>query len=98
MDKCTQAINEQIKIWNVKPYDINNGQCEDFAMAVIKSMGGYSDTLEEVATESFNNTDDLPGHVWIYYGDKYYDAECPEGVSDWRELPIFKKALQESPV
>ena len=94
MQKITETIQKINAIFNAKgitPHAINNGLCEDFAMMVIEQMGGYSSELEEVATESFDGANDLPGHVWIYYQDKFYDAECPQGVKDWRELPIFKR-------
>lgn len=39
--------------------------------------------------------DQLPfgSHVWITDGQKHYDAECPEGVSSFFELPLFKRYL-----
>lgn len=32
-------------------------------------------------------------HVWITDGKKHYDAECPEGVANFFELPIFKRCF-----
>jgi len=32
-------------------------------------------------------------HDWIFYNGKHYDAECPEGVDNFMDLPIFKKRL-----
>lgn len=32
-------------------------------------------------------------HVWITDGEKHYDAECPEGVYNFFELPFFKRYL-----
>jgi len=29
-------------------------------------------------------------HVWLEFGGKYYDAECPEGVENFFELPLFQ--------
>ena len=34
------------------------------------------------------------GHVWIKYKGKYYDAEAPNGVDDWRELPYIQKIFK----
>ena len=28
-------------------------------------------------------------------GGKHYDAETPDGVNDWRELPIFQKFFED---
>lgn len=30
-------------------------------------------------------------HVWIYYKGKHYDAEAPKGVTNWVDLPLFKR-------
>ncbi len=30
-------------------------------------------------------------HVWVTDREKHYDAECPEGVANFFELPIFKR-------
>jgi len=35
------------------------------------------------------------GHVWIYYDNKHYDVECPNGVSNAWELPIFQRNLKK---
>ena len=78
-----------IKEWNISPYDINNGQCEYFSMEVIKRMDGYSDCLTEVCTENFVEFGELAGHCWILYKGKHYDAESPQGVKNWKQLPIF---------
>ena len=92
-NRVTETILNLIKEWGVDPYDINNGRCEEFALEVIKQIPEAID----VQTESFDGEDTkLPGHVWILYQDKHYDAECPEGVSDWKDLPIFKKLNKDS--
>jgi hypothetical protein len=33
------------------------------------------------------------GHVWVKYGNKFYDAETPQGVTDWKQLPYIQKVL-----
>jgi hypothetical protein len=35
-------------------------------------------------------------HVWITDGKLHYDAECPQGVSSFFELPIFKSYIEEA--
>ena len=32
-------------------------------------------------------------HSWIHYKEKHYDAECPEGVTNFFDLPFFKRQL-----
>lgn len=34
-------------------------------------------------------------HYWIMFDDKFFDAECPEGVCSFFELPLFKAMLSE---
>lgn len=32
-------------------------------------------------------------HVWIHYKGMHYDSECSEGVSNFFELPLFKRYI-----
>jgi hypothetical protein len=32
-------------------------------------------------------------HVWIHLGKKFYDAEAPEGVDNFFELPFFQRVI-----
>jgi hypothetical protein len=38
-----------------------------------------------------NNLNDEINHVWIYHNGKHYDAEAPNGVEKWYNLPLIKK-------
>lgn len=38
---------------------------------------------------------DLPFHVWIFHKGKHYDAEKPEGVKNFFNLPIFKRSIEK---
>lgn len=31
------------------------------------------------------------GHVWVRYKGKFYDAETPNGVDDWRDIPFIQR-------
>ena len=33
------------------------------------------------------------GHVWLTSGSRHFDAECPDGVDSFFELPLFKRYL-----
>ena len=89
-----RIIEETIKQWDISPYDINNGECEDFAMEILDKMGGYSEDITKVCTQNFVDFGSLDlGHVWILYKGKHYDAECSNGVKDWKNLPIFKNNI-----
>lgn len=34
------------------------------------------------------------GHVWLKYNNKFYDAETPQGVMDWKKLPYIQKVFK----
>ncbi len=79
--------------WRADPTEINKGHCEEFAMTVIRKLGGCSDALYEMCTQNVDPKEqmDLPYHVWIFCNGRHYDSESPDGVDNWRELPIFTK-------
>lgn len=39
------------------------------------------------------NTVDFGYHVWLTSGGRHYDAECPEGVDSFFDLPLFRRYL-----
>jgi hypothetical protein len=81
----TKLVKEWEKKYNISPYEINNGNCEEFAYQIVEK-------IPEACLNYGDDTDDLFfGHVWIEYQEKYYDAECPKGVNKLEDLPIFKK-------
>jgi len=61
--------------------ECNNGFCDIFAQNLSKYLPGSKImSTEDDRSSTF-------GHVWIEYRGKYYDAETPNGVSSWKELP-----------
>lgn len=84
--RIATVIGVVVQEWGITPREINAGRCDKFALEVIARMGGYSNDL----TDDASSEDEL-GHYWIVYCDKCYDAECPNGVSDYRQLPFFKR-------
>jgi len=72
--------------------NINNGSCENFAMA----MENFIADGEIVGTDNFVEPfgKDWPGgHIWIFDGERHYDSEALEGVLEWRDLPFFKRLV-----
>lgn len=100
-DRIKSAIQELITEWGGHPRSINEGECMEFVNELF-----YRDDLEDVKFERME-TDDLPDryvdheegfktepyHMWITDGKLHYDAECPEGVNSWKQLPFFKRTL-----
>lgn len=39
---------------------------------------------------NLEDVDDELNHTWIYYNGKHYDAEAPNGVRKWYDLPLNK--------
>jgi hypothetical protein len=68
---------------------------------------GYLDAHEvtnecvELGAEDHDHDDDIDYewqcsfcdhfHVWTWVGGRYYDAEVPDGVENWLDLPFFKR-------
>lgn len=65
--------------------ECNNGFCDIFATNLSKYLPGSKIMSTE---DPRNNT---LGHVWIEYKGKYFDAETPNGVDSWKQLPWMKE-------
>ncbi|WAM22404.1 MAG: hypothetical protein OI717_00315 (plasmid) [Candidatus Methanoperedens sp.] len=50
---------------------------------------GDEATLQE--SSQVDGDDILTPHMWVVYKVKCYDAETPDGVDDYLDLPIFKR-------
>jgi hypothetical protein len=61
--------------------------------------GDSSDEWDEDMLSQYNqkpvniDIEKLVYHVFIYDGNKFYDSECVEGVTNFLELPIYKRTL-----
>lgn len=64
-----------------------DGQCNEIADDLIEISGG------ELWETTGEDRPDVPQHAWVKYKGKYYDARDPEGVTDWKQLSLFKLAL-----
>lgn len=73
-------------------WDINNGYCEEFAEAVLTDLpDGYAAWLDELPEFVGIDSHDLPAHYVLVFDNRYYDAECIDGVDNPRDLPIFQR-------
>ncbi len=64
-------------------WDINNGLCEDWGMEVEHLCPGvWGEWLADDDGTDYS-------HYAITNGLLWYDAECPEGVENWHDLPMF---------
>lgn len=85
MKTLTKRIEQLISEWPETPKEINNGLCADFAHILWEE-----DRSLNITNDEEKGADDYT-HTFIESEGRYYDAECPGGVEDWRELPIFSR-------
>ncbi|MBI3416717.1 MAG: hypothetical protein HY043_15605 [Verrucomicrobia bacterium] len=86
--RLPDLIRRLVAAYGLQPCDINNGNCDYFAedfLFASKTLGNLGEFFVTPDDE------DLPRHCWACVSGKHFDAEAPEGVEDWRDLPIFKK-------
>ncbi|KKL51043.1 hypothetical protein LCGC14_2299430 [marine sediment metagenome] len=93
MATMTQIINELVAGWGKPPYDINNGECDDFMMAIYDRFGGILNHygVGDMATTITESDLGYPDHIWTTYQGLHYDAECAGGVPCHLMLPIFTR-------
>jgi hypothetical protein len=99
----TQKYKNQYPTECKTPYDINNGLCDNFASDLVEKTGGamvgvgHSDLLKKTKIDGGKGISwsepDIPGHVWLFWNGKHYDAEAPLGVKNWKDLPVFKSQV-----
>lgn len=73
------------------PWDVSNGQCEAWAERA-------AELLRQRGERAFTAwIDPDVDHCVLVHGGKFYDADCPDGVDSWSELPMFANPQLERP-
>lgn len=76
-------------------WDINCGDCETFAVDVCMRVSGaqavWLDELNAVPLE-----EEWIAHCVVFYKDRYYDAECIDGVDKWEDIPLVKNHRRQA--
>jgi len=94
-----KMIDHFNKDYNCRLELINTGHCAEFADELIEKTGGlvvgndHPHLLKRRKLPGGGmawSQPDMPGHVWIFWKGKHYDAMTRDGVKDWRDLDIFK--------
>lgn len=95
-DRIEEIIQDTISEMDCDPYDINDGRCGEFAKRVAEKLENIGIECERpcedyVIRNCYNKN--YTSHYWVYVPKlgKNYDAECPKGVKNAVELPIFQK-------
>ena len=82
-----QALKLAHKNWSTFTGKVcNTGFCDIYADKLSKLLPGS----KQWSTEERSPSGTL-GHVWIEYKGKFYDAETPDGVTDFKQLPWMKE-------
>src|SRR5207248_5229296 len=92
-----EVILRCIEATGLAPREITDRASGEFALALLATLGAGPAVLEDpncrvLFTEDVVEDDTLPRHAWVFFRGRHYDAECPDGVTDWRDLPVFKRA------
>jgi len=77
MDKTIHSVITES--FGMSPVEINTGRCYNWAWIASKILDAKLCTIRE-----------LYGHAFILKNNKFYDAEAPNGVDNWWELPYFQ--------
>lgn len=85
-----------VRDWEeLTPEMCNDGFCDIFASIFIEEYPGAELWRTETSISPY-----IFGHVWVKYKGKFYDAETPYGVEDWKDIPYVQriyKAVGEYP-
>ncbi|HET9061728.1 MAG TPA: hypothetical protein VFO62_00430 [Candidatus Binatia bacterium] len=95
-ERAAHAVRRLVREFGSHPWDINNGECEEFADALADALGDDNDEAVVVDCASDDWSIDYH-HQCVRYGDRYYDAEEPYGVTDWRHLPLVIRHDRRDP-
>ena len=92
-EKIHEVIIRLVKEWGEHPYNINCGNCEDFALEVQKVIPEVEVYWgDELMDMGFFTEDHEPSyHAFMYYKGKYYDSEELFGVANPAHLPCFQR-------
>lgn len=85
-------VRRLVSGWGRSPQEINTGDCSDFAESLFRHLvdAGLTAIVSVDSGDLIHDGESASyWHVWIYHDGRHYDAEAPDGVSDWEELPFF---------
>jgi hypothetical protein len=74
------------------PIEINRGGCADIADIVWRMTKHVADV--EITSDEDEDGGEYT-HTFLKYDGRFFDAECPDGVDDWRDLPIYARQRAE---
>src|SRR5580693_8138704 len=71
---------------------INAGGCGEFADRLVERLRAEGH-IDAFVVDGFDlGRGILEGeHLWVWWRGRHYDAECAQGVEDWRDLPFWSR-------
>jgi hypothetical protein len=85
--KCATACSMAATILKFSPEAINHGYCFEFATIVFDLVEG-----SKIAGHNIKGV----GHCWVEYKNLCFDAEVPQGVRGWLNLPFWQRLKAEA--
>lgn len=85
----TSRIRALVFLWGKDPIEINAGLCANFATVLWEQ-----DRSLKIISDKDLGADEY-SHTFIEFNNKYYDAETPHGISDWKMFPIYSRKQVE---
>ena len=83
----SDAIRSVAGGWGRCALDINEGECDQFAEAIIERLGGEREGLRVAQLRAPRGG----WHAYIRYQGRAYDAEVPDGVASELQLPFLQR-------
>jgi hypothetical protein len=72
------------------PAQINDGDCDSFAVDVARRLPGAV-ALWDHEADVDGETSHYRRHAFVAYQGRFYDADHPDGVDDWRQMKEFRR-------
>lgn len=77
------------RLYDQSAYEINCGNCEEFAADVIALYGQGELVWHDNMPDCTPEESDWWAHCFVMVDGRFYDSQTPDGVDHWRELPCF---------
>jgi len=105
---CSDFANDVIAAMGDKGYELTDDMFfntrdlefarENWGEVIETKYGVWSKKMLDLygyPSVPLENIKEEASHAWIFYNGKHYDAEAPQGVDKWYDLPLMKKWLSE---
>ena len=92
MHDAILALRREYKeLHGFKPWQINCGNCMDFAEELQAGFPQGEIFYGEDVPRRFKTRVDPFGHTFFYIGRRYWDSESPRGVRRPDDLPFYRR-------